>query len=346
MVLTNLFFFVYTMKLSFVPAAVLLAPAMAYTMGGRGGRVFRANPYSVFVAPKQNCGPSSSCGPRPDDWLEEAFATLQEEMTSAPSSSFRRGRTRRGPRGTYPRSNQGPSNRMDVDAETLQRQQKEWIQRAFGLASDVFSTIPFEENMSREEFQQKQQEFMDRAFGIAFDVSQGVSSPRFEVEDTEQVFRIAIDVPGVNAEDIDIQVTEPENSKNSDLKTKAKLTITGKRLDQTKSSVGSNAESKEPKTTKFSKTFEVDTAECDVKSVSAQLNNGVLVVSVPKFQEKATPTKTTKIPVMNLADVETPSNVNVQKNPVAEDVSDESPKEPDRETEEERNDDESDAEVI
>ena len=51
-------------------------------------------------------------------------------------------------------------------------------------------------------------EWLKRAFGVANDVVFRFSSPRYEINDGEDAFQVALDVPGVKASDIDVSVEE------------------------------------------------------------------------------------------------------------------------------------------
>lgn len=101
----------------------------------------------------------------------------------------------------------------------------------------------------------KQQQLVNRAFDR-------ISSPRYEVSDNEEKFQIAVDVPGVKAEDIDISL---ENDGQV-------LTLSGHR----EASSGSYQYA-----SRFSQSFSLDPA-VDVDQFSANLQNGVLIVSAPK----------------------------------------------------------------
>jgi len=161
-----------------------------------------------------------------------------------------------------------PSREVKINEEVL-RQQQEWINRAFGLANEVASGMagsPREEKDSKEAVRQ-QQEWVNRAFGLAKDVASGMSSPRYEISDDDETFQVALDVPGVKASDIDISVEEDGKV----------LTIRGQRV------IGMGDKSR---TAKFSKSFSIDPAVIDAEKFTAQLSNGVLLVSVPKDSSK------------------------------------------------------------
>jgi HSP20 family protein len=104
----------------------------------------------------------------------------------------------------------------------------------------------------------EQQALMNRAFRH--------SSPRYEITDNEEKFEIAIDVPGVKASDINVSI---ENDGQI-------LTLSGQR-ESNKNNVAYS--------TKFSQSFTLDPA-VDADKFSANLKNGVLIVSAPKDWKK------------------------------------------------------------
>merc|ERR1712125_29430 len=85
-------------------------------------------------------------------------------------------------------------------------------------------------------------------------------SQRYELIDNNEKFELKVDVPGFKEEDIDIKLDD------------GKLTIEGQRMATSETSEF---------TSKFSKTFSLDPT-VDVDQFSANLKNGVLIVSAPK----------------------------------------------------------------
>jgi HSP20 family protein len=169
------------------------------------------------------------------------------------------------------------------------RKQQEWLNRAFGLATEVASGLassPTEVKESKEVIGQ-QQEWFNRAFDMASDVASGLSSPRYEFNDGDEAFQVALDVPGVKSSDIDITVVEEDGQQV--------LTVRGQR------EIGKDDTSR---TTKFSKRFSLHPT-VDTDKITAQLNNGVLLVSAPKDLAELEE-KIKKIPVMQVADDSVP----------------------------------------
>jgi HSP20 family molecular chaperone IbpA len=104
------------------------------------------------------------------------------------------------------------------------------------------------------QIRRRQQDFINRAFTR--------TSPRYEIIDTEEEVKISLDVPGVKAEDISVSLEEDGKV----------LSVTGRREKLGES--GSY-------TSKFSQSFVLD-ATVDIDKFSANLKNGVLVVTAPK----------------------------------------------------------------
>ena len=178
--------------------------------------------------------------------------------------------------------NSSRPRRYEVNEEAIKqqkeaiRQQQEWINRAVGIATDVAAGLASGET---NEAMREQQEWLKRAFGVANDVASGLSSPRYEINDGEDAFQVALDVPGVKASDIDVSVEE-------DI-----LTVKGQR------EIGGEVR-------KFSKSFSIDPS-VDTDKITAQLNNGVLVLTAPKDIKKVEE-NIKKIPVMQVADEDIP----------------------------------------
>ena len=95
--------------------------------------------------------------------------------------------------------------------------------------------------------------------------------PTMDVSETEAAFRAQIDLPGVAAENIEIQV-------NGNL-----LTVTGTRFDEQEEQ-GRTFHRMERSSGRFSRSLALP---CDVQEdqVSAQFDGGVLTIELPKAEE-------------------------------------------------------------
>ena len=180
----------------------------------------------------------------------------------------------------------GRRNRITMNEETI-RQQKELLNRFFGLANEITSELSSRDKENSEDAFRQQQEWVNRAFNIAQDVASGASSPRYEIDDTEDMFQVVLDVPGVPASTIQVSVVEEKDGQQV-------LSVQGERQVRGRSRGSDKDESSSSsRTAKFNKTFSLDST-VDPDKITAQLNNGVLLISAPKFPKEE---KTKKIPV-------------------------------------------------
>jgi HSP20 family protein len=105
------------------------------------------------------------------------------------------------------------------------------------------------------------------------------SSPGYEINETDDKYQIAVDVPGVKAGDMSVQL---ENDGKV-------LHISGGRKIVKDNTITE---------TKFEKRFTIGT-NVDMQKVTANLADGVLVLSAPKIEKK-------EKPVMNIVITEHP----------------------------------------
>jgi HSP20 family protein len=122
--------------------------------------------------------------------------------------------------------------------------------------------------------------------------------PSYQVRHTEKSFQVEVDVPGVKASDIDVQI-------KNDV-----LSIRGHREMQDEGSIYKST---------FSKNFYLDPSVV-VKSITANIHNGVLVVNGPK-DPNWTDESTIRVPVSS---EETGDNVITKVEPDTSDVSESS----------------------
>ena len=106
-----------------------------------------------------------------------------------------------------------------------------------------------------------------------------LSSPRYEITDNDEKFELAVDVPGVKMEDIDISLDD------------GILMVSGRR---------EATDSDYSFTSKFSQSFQLDPS-IDVDKFTANLKNGVLIVSAPKDLKRIEENIRT-IPITQLGD--------------------------------------------
>jgi HSP20 family protein len=223
------------------------------------------------------------------EWLNRAFGLATEVASDIAASS---GRDIKEAKNEAVQQQQEDIVTMDGDVEQQQeylRKQQEWVNRAFGRATEVSSSGRDVQEAKKEAVRQ-QQEWLIQAFGLATDVASGRSSPRYEVNDGNDAFQVALDVPGVKASDLDISFNEDDSV----------LKVSGKR-----DIIGDGGVSR---TVKFSKSFSLDSSSAVEKDkISAQISNGVLLVTAPKVPIAPKENKIRKIPVMEVG----PENVPV-----------------------------------
>jgi HSP20 family protein len=130
-------------------------------------------------------------------------------------------------------------------------------------------------NPSREfeDIYDRMTQLMNLAFGAApVDVTEGPWIPLADVSETDDAYVVEVDLPGANRDQIDIQVQDRE------------LVITGEIPD-------SEQQGRRHRRSRRTGRFEFHTylpGDVNADSVSAQLSDGVLTVTVPKA-EKAKP---------------------------------------------------------
>ena len=261
------------MKFSLASALVLsaVAPAVAYNVGP--GR-FVSSPRGRVFARRTG----GRCAP--NGCVDRAFEDLAAELNE---DRFRQRQRRRGGGGGLPTMNNPWT--QGVNEETL-RQQQAWLNRAFGLAEDVAKSVassPSEMKEADEAIRQSK-EFADKMFGFVRGESPYKGDSKSSVSsqilrDDKEMFEVSLDVPGVKESDLDVTV---EGTKDKT------LVVSGKR------SVGKDGNGV-MQTKDFLKTFPL-TYNADVDMMAASLENGVLVVTVPRISVEATET-TRKIPL-------------------------------------------------
>lgn len=111
---------------------------------------------------------------------------------------------------------------------------------------------------------------LDRLFNFSFGGASGLWSPAADVRETDAGYVVDLELPGLTAEDVDVNV---ENGL---------LTIAGEKREEVEG--GSENEGRnivERRFGKFSRSFSVPNS-VDTGKVSAKFENGVLTVTLPK----------------------------------------------------------------
>lgn len=108
------------------------------------------------------------------------------------------------------------------------------------------------------------------------------SSPPYEVTETDTAIQIAMDVPGIEMSNLSITLDETDK----------KLTITGRREQASRAATGST----DALFTEWTQKFVLKNPLIQANSISAQLLNGVLTITLPK--EALPPKNVRAIPIV------------------------------------------------
>lgn len=154
----------------------------------------------------------------------------------------------------------------------------------YGLATTTRPMVALtpEEFMARKQkIRAKRQERFQK-MQDAFASSMTTMTPRYEVVNNPTKFQVAVDVPGVKMQDMDITVEDDGTV----------LSIYGERKswDESKTFIS-----------KFAKSFSLDET-IEVEKITATLQNGVLTVSAPKKETKPIEENVRKITIVEVED--------------------------------------------
>lgn len=278
------------MKYLYVAASVaMVQAATGYTMHGIVSSRGSSTTPRISVQRDFSCSDDDTdTRPSEKESVRKAFQDLAEEFgagrrrADGPSRRHRRF-TERGPPNPYYQQWQSEGER-----KAFVKKQKEWINKAFDLASDLnesfggASSTPEESKRNNEDLKNVR-DWVNTVLGTDTDTvgdanASSSNAPGHEVATTDDAFLVSLDVPGVAKSDIDIEFNEDEMI----------LTVKG-----TRRPLSSN---QEPVT--FSKKFTLDET-VDANLISAKLEMGVLYLTAPKKKPKEEePKRGTKIPVM------------------------------------------------
>jgi HSP20 family protein len=121
--------------------------------------------------------------------------------------------------------------------------------------------------------------------------SDAMWTPRVDLSETEEAYKVEVDVPGVKGEDINISYNDHV------------LTVSGERSNESKESKKGEYVRIERSYGKFYRSFRLPKA-IDADKIEARHDNGVLLVTVPKAEES----KPRKINVSSSVHAEVSSN--------------------------------------
>lgn len=112
---------------------------------------------------------------------------------------------------------------------------------------------------------------MDRLFRGFFDDDGGFSWPAVDLTETPESYQLRAELPGIDAKDIDVQVS-------GDV-----LTVSGEKKEETKSE-NANLHFTERRFGQWRRSFRLPTT-ADTSRVDAKMTNGVLELTIPKRAE-------------------------------------------------------------
>ena len=140
--------------------------------------------------------------------------------------------------------------------------------------SDFFDMLSSEMGLEKEEAA-KWRELANKSANIFQNFMSVSYTPPYDIDETDTVLNISLDLPGVNKDDIDIELED------------LTLSISGNREFGTD-------EDKTTKSVPFSASFRLDD-NLETDKMSAAFNNGVLLVTVPKKTQEEEKTSKKKI---------------------------------------------------
>jgi HSP20 family molecular chaperone IbpA len=274
------------MKLHFLFVSMPML-AHAYQAGGLGGVIRRPSSLQIYCVdpPSTRYSSAGSCGPyarrrrqsRPPvdpRQVDDAFRQLQRDL-------------------------------RDLSSDESVSQQKKWVGRAYELMSEFNrDVVDSKDNMRRNESQlEKQRQWvntiidfaseMNREIGTegapatATAVSDGgekdtttptgvVQAPRFVIRETEEVFQVSFELPGVKIANVDLQIKQDTKDPNTQ-----RLVLSAMRS----SLLDANKDDDDADSTNLFQTI-VLPPNVDPDQISAKLDMGILVVKIGKKEDE------------------------------------------------------------
>jgi HSP20 family molecular chaperone IbpA len=223
---------------------------------GGGGRFYgrMQAPNAVAVTPEQR----AEFRRQQAEFVNRAFDSLSNEMNK--ETARRKADEKQTP------SSSSSSSRTTTTSQ--QEEEAEWVENAFGFASELFKELGGDDNEAKQI-----RDLANKGMGIAKDAMQGSYSPAYEINESESMFEISIDLPGVEKSRINILLEENL------------LTVSGER------DMGRDTMKPVP----FSKSFRLDKS-IDTNEITSSLDSGVLLVRALKKKEEKASGK--RIPVL------------------------------------------------
>ncbi len=114
---------------------------------------------------------------------------------------------------------------------------------------------------------------LEDLFSMDTRLSEPVSSliPLMNIEETKDAYKVSVELPGIEKDDIDIQIKDNI------------LTISGEKKEETKSEEGTFYR-RERRYGKFSRSISLP-GDVKVDNIDAEYKNGVLTLTLPKAEE-------------------------------------------------------------
>jgi HSP20 family protein len=278
------------MKYAYIAASVAVVQVTTgYTMHGILSSRGTSTTPRITVQRDYSCSEDDTdTRPSEQESVRKAFEDLAQEFGAGrrrPYGPSRRNRrfTERGPPNPFYQQFQNEEER-----KAFVKKQKDWINKAFDLASDLnesfggASSTPEESKRNNEDLKNVR-DWVNTVLGtdsnpVGDAKASSSNASGQEVATTDDAFLVSLDVPGVAKSDIDIEFNEDEMI----------LTVTG-----TRRPLSSSQES-----VTFSKKFTLDET-VDANLISAKLEMGVLYLTAPKKKPKEEePKRGKRIPVM------------------------------------------------
>ncbi len=117
--------------------------------------------------------------------------------------------------------------------------------------------------------------WLDEVFEDAFNWTEGTFVPELNVYETDKMFEITVELPGMNKEDMDISVDDNVLTISGERKAHHRDENNGRRYHRIESRFGT-----------FTRSLPLPNV-IDADKINATYENGVLAISIPKLKEKA-----------------------------------------------------------
>lgn len=117
--------------------------------------------------------------------------------------------------------------------------------------------------------------WMDRVFDEVINRNSGTFVPTLNVSETDQTFEISVALPGMSRDDVEIHYENDVLMISGERKWKHEEKENGRRYHRVESGYGS-----------FSRSLPLPNF-VDTENISAEFENGELIITAPKLKEKA-----------------------------------------------------------